>query len=67
MKKGMDIEIEVMSWHLGNNRIVKVQEFKREIRVDIRCYYCDYNGELCPGKAGMVYELSFHAYIYLHR
>ena len=38
-------------WHLGNNRFVKVREFRGKIYVDIREFY-EKDGEMKPGKKG---------------
>lgn len=38
-------------FHLGNNRFVKVREFRGRVMVDIREFY-EKDGELKPGKKG---------------
>ncbi|XP_065207713.1 RNA polymerase II transcriptional coactivator [Planococcus citri] len=39
-------------FHLGNNRFVKVREFRGKVMVDIREFY-EKDGELLPGKKGI--------------
>eukprot|EP01090_Pellita_catalonica_P006459 TRINITY_DN16684_c0_g1_i1.p1 TRINITY_DN16684_c0_g1~~TRINITY_DN16684_c0_g1_i1.p1 ORF type:complete len:225 (-),score=50.05 TRINITY_DN16684_c0_g1_i1:118-753(-) len=39
-------------WEIGNDRIIKLSEFRRVTRVDIREYY-DADGELKPGRKGI--------------
>jgi len=41
------------SFELNKNRFVSVSEFKNQIRVDIREYYFDDNGDRKPGKKGI--------------
>ncbi|XP_040574105.1 putative RNA polymerase II transcriptional coactivator [Lepeophtheirus salmonis] len=42
------------SWHLGNNKHVKVREFKGKTYVDIREYYVDKSTmDTKPGKKGI--------------
>nr|ACO15626.1 Activated RNA polymerase II transcriptional coactivator p15 [Caligus clemensi] len=42
------------SWHLGNNKHVKVREFKGKTYIDIREYYVDKNTmDTKPGKKGI--------------
>ena len=41
------------SFQLNKNRFVSVSEFKNQIRVDIREYYFDDNGDRKPGKKGI--------------
>ncbi|XKL64347.1 hypothetical protein PGB90_004433 [Kerria lacca] len=39
-------------WLLGNNRFVKVRDFRGKIIIDIREFY-EKDGELLPGKKGI--------------
>ena len=41
------------SLKIGNNRFVKITEFRNKLRVDIREYYFYGEGELKPGKRGI--------------
>jgi len=41
-------------WELGNNRLLRVKNFKGRVLVDVREFYEDKNtGELKPGKKGI--------------
>lgn len=51
-KKGKS-EDEDTIWDLGNNRQVKVRDFKGKYYVDIREMYYDKDGDLKPGKKGI--------------
>nr|ACO11518.1 Activated RNA polymerase II transcriptional coactivator p15 [Caligus rogercresseyi] len=45
---------EEPSWHLGNNKHVKVREFKGKTYIDIREYYVDKSTmDTKPGKKGI--------------
>jgi hypothetical protein len=45
-------------FQLSNNRFVSVSLFKGKVRVDVREYYLDDNGERKPGKKGISLSLD---------
>jgi len=47
-------EDEETIWDLGNNRQVKVRNFKGKYYVDVREMYYDKDGDLKPGKKGKI-------------
>ncbi|CAG2107235.1 unnamed protein product, partial [Medioppia subpectinata] len=44
---------EGKSFQLSRNRFVSVSEFKNQMRVDVREYYTDDNGDQKPGRKGI--------------
>lgn len=46
------------SFQLSNNRFLTVSEFRNKVRVDIREYYLNDDGEKKPGKKGISLSLE---------
>ncbi len=53
-----DDQNEKNSFQLSNNRFVTISEFRNKVRVDVREYYLNDDGEKKPGKKGISLSLE---------